>query len=1015
IRGFRIELGEIEARLLQQPAVREAAVLAQEGAGGQQLVAYVVAPALERSADTLREILKQHLPVYMIPAHWLFLDQLPLTPNGKLDSKALPGIESGLSQSDYAAPASELEQRIADIWQAVLEVERVGRNDHFFERGGHSLLATQAISRLRTLTTYPLSLRDLFDHPQLKALAAVMSAGDEGTVRAGDSSQVRLKAHGPRQSAPLSLVQRRLWIAEQLAGGTSAYGMPMALRLCGELSVERLMSSFAEVTRRHAVLRTAYVQDDEGDPVALIADEVQLDFPLIDLSDLSPGAQQEHVAQATLDNARTPIDLEQAPLLRGRILRLGPTEHVLLYAMHHIISDGWSMGLLINELVQVYEASSRNESMPLAPLAVQYHDFALWQQALEEQGVLARQADYWKDRLDGYNGRLDLPLDNPRGPTASYAGDALQFELSAGLSAALRRVSSAAGVTLYSTLLASFQVLLHRLCAAQDLVVGADVAGREQPELERLIGFFVNVLPLRSRFVADATFGRFLAQTQDHLLGALEHQDLPFDQIVEASGVPRHKGMSPLLQVLFVMNNVPVRSRAMAGLSVEFLPALQTHSKFDMALFVDEEEGQLRGNWQFATGLFGHERIQYLIQAWTALLEQIVADQDIQLGAISMPVDNVATAATPANVPGPKADKLGKFLKRAATPAARPRPALVRESLVAAPQRFPLMLEPGEPHLDVIEWIQQNRPLIEQKLAEHAGILFRGFALDGIQGFEAFAEAIQPGLYGQYGDLPKKEGGKNTYRSTPYPERKMILFHNESSHQDRWPRKQMFYCEQAAPVGGATPVVDCRLMYEKLPADLREKFEDKGLLYVRTFTDKLDVSWQHFFKTEDRSEVEARCRAGGIQWRWLDNDELQTRTPGPAIITHPITGEKSFFNQVQLHHIYWLEPDVRQDLLSMYGLERMPRHVYYGDGTPIEDEVMARIGELYEACAVRFDWQKGDVILLDNMLVAHARDPFEGPRKIVVAMGDMYDHASLQRPAFGQTPRGAFNTEETGA
>ncbi|WP_434606957.1 non-ribosomal peptide synthase/polyketide synthase [Pseudomonas sp. D2-30] len=1017
IRGFRIELGEIEARLLQQPEVNEVAVLAQEGPGGQQLVAYVVASL---DADTLRDPLKarlkEHLPDYMIPAHWLFLDHLPLTPNGKLDRKALPGVETGATQNGYAPPASELEQQIADVWREVLEVDQVGRNDHFFERGGHSLLATQAISRLRKLTGYPLSLRDLFDHPRLSTLAALMSGTGDASVRAGDSSKVRLKAHGPRQSAPLSLVQRRLWIAEQLSGGTSAYGMPMALRLCGELSVERLMSSFAEVTRRHAVLRTAYVQDDEGDPLALIADEVRLDFPLVDLCDLSPGAQLEQVAQATLDNARTPIDLEQAPLLRGRILRLNPTEHVLLYAMHHIISDGWSMGLLINELVQIYEAASRHEPMPLAPLEVQYHDFALWQQALEEQGVLARQADYWKQRLDGYNGRLDLPLDNPRGQTSSYEGDALQFELSAGLSAALRRLSSEAGVTLYSTLLASFQVLLHRLCAAQDLVVGADVAGREQPELERLIGFFVNVLPLRSRFDAGMTFTRFLAQTQDDLLGALEHQDLPFDQIVDASGVPRHKGMNPLLQVLFVMNNVPVRTRSMAGLSVEFLPALQNHSKFDMALFVDEEEGQLRGNWQFATRLFGHGRVQYLIGAWTTLLEQIVADQDIQLGAISMPVDNVATAATPANVPGPKADKLGKFLKRSATPAARPRPALVRESLVAAPQRFPLMLEPGDPHLDVIEWIRQNRPLIEQKLAEHAGILFRGFELDGIQGFEAFAEAIQPGLYGQYGDLPKKEGGKNTYRSTPYPERKMILFHNESSHQDRWPRKQMFYCEQAAPVGGATPVVDCRLMYEKLPADLREKFEDKGLLYVRTFTDKLDVSWQHFFKTEDRREVEARCRAGGIQWRWLDNDELQTRTPGPAIITHPITGEKSFFNQVQLHHIHWLEPDVRQDLLSMYGLDRMPRHVYYGDGTPIEDEVMARIGELYEACAVRFDWRKGDVILLDNMLVAHARDPFEGPRKIVVAMGDMYDHASLQRPAtVGQSARGVFSTEETGA
>lgn len=227
----------------------------------------------------------------------------------------------------------------------------------------------------------------------------------------------------------------------------------------------------------------------------------------------------------------------------------------------------------------------------------------------------------------------------------------------------------------------------------------------------------------------------------------------------------------------------------------------------------------------------------------------------------------------------------------------------------------------------------------------------------------------------------------------------MILFHNESAHQDSWPRKQMFYCEQPSPVGGATPVVDCRLMYEKLPQALRQTLEDKGLLYVRTFADKLDVPWQHFFRTDDRAEVEARCRAAGIEWRWLDNDELQTRTRCPAIITHPITGARSFFNQVQLHHIYWLEPDAREDLLAMFGLERMPRHVYFGDGSPIPDQDMQLIGELYEACAVRFQWQKGDVILVDNMLAAHARDPYEGPRKIVVAMGDMFDRAALEAAA----------------
>ncbi|MCU1758991.1 non-ribosomal peptide synthase/polyketide synthase [Pseudomonas sp. 14P_8.1_Bac3] len=1009
IRGFRIELGEIETHLLQAPSVRQALVVAQPAVIGQQLVAYVAFddPALARGdaaaqallRDDLKARLRASLPDYMVPAHVLLLETLPMSPNGKIDRKALPRVDATLPSGDFVAPVGALEQHIATVWQEVLELEQVGRNDHFFELGGHSLLATQAVSRLRKLSDCPLNLRDLFSHPRLQELAAWMQEQARPVIE-----MPPLKAHGSKAVAPLSLVQRRLWIAEQLSAGTSAYGMPMALRLRGELSIEHLLGSFAEVVRRHEVLRTAYSQDDEGDPIALIAEQVEVDFPVTDLSALSRSAQEEHVAQAALDNARTPIDLQQAPLWRGRILHLGPNEHVMLFCMHHIISDGWSMGVLINELVQIYDRARADDPTPLPALEVQYSDFALWQQALEEQGVLGQQAGYWKEQLAGYSGQLPLPLDTPRGPVASFAGDALQFRLTHELTRALRQRARDAGVTVYSTLLASFQVLLHQVSGAADVLIGADVAGRQQPELERLIGFFVNVLPLRSRFDAALPFSTFLTRTQEALLSALEHQDLPFDMIVDASGLPRHKGMNPLVQVLFVMNNLPGQTRAMGGLSVETLPALETHSKFDMALFVDEEEGQLLGTWQFATTLFGQERIQHLVQAWIALLEQIVADQDIQLGAISMPVEPLAVAARPA-APGPKADKLGKFLKRSATTVTKARPAPVRESLLAAPQPFPLLLEPSESHLDLIEWIKQNRPLIEQKLAEHAGILFRGFQLDGIQGFEAFAEAIQPGLYGQYGDLPKKEGGKNTYRSTPYPERKMILFHNESSHQDRWPRKQMFYCEQPSLSGGATPVVDCRLMYEKLPADLRDTFEDKGLLYVRTFTDKLDVSWQHFFKTDDRAEVEARCRAGGIEWRWLDNDELQTRTPGPAIIRHPVTGAKSFFNQVQLHHIYWLEPDVREDLLAMFGLERMPRHVFYGDGTPIEDEVMQRIGELYEECAVRFDWQKGDAILLDNMLVAHARDPYEGPRKIVVAMGDMFDHSALD----------AMNTEETGA
>ncbi|KAF1033216.1 MAG: Linear gramicidin synthase subunit D [Pseudomonas sp.] len=1005
IRGFRIEMGEIETCLQALPEVREAAVIALDGPTGARLVAYVVPRSGTLDAPTLTAALRQSLPDYMVPGFVVFMDVLPLNPNGKLDRKALPEPEASQQQTPYVAPRTALEIQVAGVWQQVLEQAQVGLDDHFFELGGHSLLATQVVARLKPLLSCELALRDLFGAPRLADFVAVVAAR---TGQTASVAQVPLVAHGEKAQAPLSLVQRRLWVVEQLSQASGAYGMPLAVRLRGELSVPLLSSSLAQVVARHETLRTAYVTDEEGDPLAVIAAQVAIDLPVLDLSALAPAEQQRRVALAVEANTRQSISLLQAPLLRGQVLKLGPVEHVLLYSMHHIISDGWSMAVLVNELVGLYGRARAGVVEPLPALALQYSDYALWQEQLQRTGVLAAQARYWEQALAGHSGVLPLPTDQPRSQAPSHEGRDLGFTLPKALHEGLKTLSARVGVTLYSTLLAAFQVMLHRLSGSDDVLVGADVAGRQQPELEGLIGFFVNILPLRSTFVAQQPFSAFLAATQGTALDAFDHQDLPFDMIVEAASRPRQRGFNPLVQVLFVMNNLPVQSGGIDGIDVEVLPARGGYSKFDMALFIDEDAGGLHGTWQYASDLFEQQRIESFVNAWTGILEQIVCDPNIQLGDITMPTHTLEQTSPPAP-PAIKADKLGKFLKKSQSRTDKPAGALMRESLLVPGQDFPLLMEPADPGLDLVAWIKDNRALVEAKLARHAGILFRGFALRDIHDFEAFAEAVQPGLYGQYGDLPKKEGGKNTYRSTPYPEKKMILFHNESSHQDRWPRKQLFFCEQPSPVGGATPVVDCRQMYLKLPVAIRERFESKGLLYVRTFADKLDVSWQHFFKTDVRAEVETRCRAAGIEWTWLDNDELQIRTPCPAIIRHPVTGEKTFFNQVQLHHIFCLDPDVREDLLALFGEHRMPRHVYYGDGSPIEDEVMALVGELYEACAVRFDWHKGDVILLDNMLAAHARDPFEGPRKIVVAMGEMIERSALH-VAHGETEK-----EEAGA
>jgi alpha-ketoglutarate-dependent taurine dioxygenase len=320
----------------------------------------------------------------------------------------------------------------------------------------------------------------------------------------------------------------------------------------------------------------------------------------------------------------------------------------------------------------------------------------------------------------------------------------------------------------------------------------------------------------------------------------------------------------------------------------------------------------------------------------------------------------------------------------------------VRLSTLTPRALFPARLEPIAPGLDPVAWAQANRAALDALLLRHGAILFRGFALPDPQRFERFAEALEPtGLFGSYGDLPKKEGGRNTYRSTPYPERQMILYHNESSHLDRWPRKQWFFAEQVAPVGGCTPIVDGRAMLRALPPDLVAALEARGLLYVRTFTPRLDVDWRDFFKTDDRAEVAARCAAGGIGLRWLDPETPQTRTRGPAVIRHPLTGERVFFNQMQLHHPACLDPEVREDLLDLFGIDRFPRNVLFGDGETIPDATMAVIGNAYEACAVRFVWETGDTVMVDNMLTAHARDPYEGPRRVVVAMGAMTDRRSV--------------------
>ena len=972
VRGFRVELGEIEAQLMAQAGVREAVAVALPGA---RLAAYVA--GLDLDATALRGALAAALPEYMVPAAVVVLAALPQTPGGKIDRKALPSPQLSVEQVQPLDGA--IEHALAALWRQLLGCAQAGRDSHFFDAGGHSLLAIQLCARVRSTLGAQLALRDVFAHPHLADMAArIRVAGDAPAADA-------LLPVARRQQMPLSPVQHRLWLVDRLAtpAQRSAYNIAAALRLRGELDVPRLQAAFNTVVARHEVLRTSYPQSEDGDPHAAMLQALDLPMPVLDLSALPPGRQAAQVAALSSEQRGRAFDLSQAPLLRAQLLHLAPHEHVLLFCVHHMVFDGWSEAVLLRELGAAY----RGVGLPALP--VQYADYAAWHAARAAGPAGAASAAFWRSYLAAAPALSTLPARAALAPVAAERNALPVVTLPGSVVRQLEQLARQHGATLFMVLLAAFLQVLHRQSGQDDLVVGTDAAGRDRVELEGLIGFFVNVVPLRSRMTAPAQdFGRWLKQVKDSVLRAFEHGDMPFDQIVEAANVPRERGRHPLLQTLFVLQNTPAAQADIGGLEIDVLADQGAPAKFDLAVFISEVEGGLQAEWIYHAGRHERAVVARAAQAWQQALEHLT---------------DIETEEKPImNKPASMAGKLDRLKQQPAVRSA-PRP-VVSMSFLQPDQQFPAVIEARDEGLDAVAWAREQRDLVESMLLRHGGILFRGFDLRTPQEFESFAEAIEPQLHGDYGDLPKKEGGRNTYRSTPYPERQMILFHNESAHLDQWPRKQWFYCELPSPVGGATPIVDCREMLRRLPAALVEEFERKQLLYIRTFNHRLDVSWQDFFKTTQRAEVETRLRLAGIEFTWLDNDELQTRTRCPAVIVHPVTGERAFFNQVQLHHVSCLEPELRADLLTMVGPRRLPRQVCFGDGTPIPDATMELIGRTYEACAVRFDWRQGDVIMLDNMLAAHARDPFEGPRKIVVAMGEMVSRADLVAAA-AETPQ----------
>ncbi len=661
IRGFRVEPGEVEAVLRQHPGVREAAVVVVQGtarrggddgggggsvgdAGGdggvgdRRLAAYVeAAAAAAPAAGDLRRFVQARLPAFMVPASFTVLPALPRSPLGKLDRRALAAraVQEQSATPGGQGPRTPAEELVAGIFAEVLQRPQVGVEDDFFALGGHSLLATQVVSRVRSVFGVTMAIRTLFEAPVVAALAArierLLAGGTDKEEAAPPIQRV-----SRQQRLTLSFAQQRLWFLDRLEPGSAQYNLAATVRLRGQLDRAALAAAWSEIVRRHEVLRTRFLMD-AGEPHQEVMPPRPLALPVIDLARLPAGARLQEEERLTREEARAPFDLTVAPLLRVSLLALAAGEQVALVTMHHIASDGWSVGVLTRELGALYTAFLQRQPSPLPELEVQYADFAAWQRQVLDGGRRDTELAWWRQRLAGAPAILELPTDRPRPALASHRGAERQLTLGDGPALAqLGALSRRHGATLFMTSLAAFAVLLARWSGQQDMVVGTPVAGRTRAETEPLIGFFVNTLPLRVGLAGDPGFLDLLEQVRETTLGAYAHQELPFERLVEELVPDRDASRPALVQVLLVLQNAPADALSLPGLELSVLPQGTGTAKFEITVALTETAQGLACQVEYRRELFDAATIARLAAGYARLLAGVAAEPHRRLSDLPL-------------------------------------------------------------------------------------------------------------------------------------------------------------------------------------------------------------------------------------------------------------------------------------------------------------------------------------------------------------------------------------------
>ncbi|MFE9426975.1 amino acid adenylation domain-containing protein [Kitasatospora sp. NPDC006697] len=948
-------------------------------------------PAALAALPGIEERLRERLPAPLRPAHWEVLQRIPVNTNGKVDRAALAELLAVAGEpakaDDTPAELTATEQRIAAIWTQLLGRDGIRPEDDFFDLGGHSLLTFRLVFRLREEFGVEVPVRAPFDFATLRALSALV----DGLL--GEQAAPALPVLAPvARTGPVraSFAQERLWFLHQLDPDTAQYNFPVFLRMSGALDSAALATALSALVARHEGLRTVLTAED-GQAFQTVLPAAPVDLPLHDLTALP--AEQREAAAERLARVQygAPFDLGTGPVLRCALVRLDAAEHILLLTTHHVLIDGWSAGVLRRELAELYAAARAGRPHTLPELPVQYPDYAIWERALAEAGRHQEQVDHWRERLRGVADLPGLPLDHPRPATPAHRGRSLEFRIPAATTEALQALCRSEESTLFMALLSALYGLVNRRTGETDLAVGTDSANRSDPRTEPLIGFFVNQVVLRTDLRGEPTWRELLRRAKQTALDAYAHQELPFEEVVKAVAPARSRNQSPLFQIKFVLNNAGREEAGFPGLTVRpYEVDLIDSSRFDLTVVLTQDQDGIAGHLNYDSELFEHATMAEIAEQYPALVAAMADGPDQPIGAAVLPVPARSEGRSERRSAGRGAKRTGPGALRSITPTRitlTTEDAVARETLPDG-SALPVVLRARQADADPVAWAAAHRAELEADLDRAGALLFRGFDITGPEALERLAKVFVGELYGDNGEHPRAAVGNHVYTPVFFPPEEKLLWHNENSFNADGPLRILFCCARPADQGGQTPVVDSRAVHRRLDPALREEFTAKGVRYERTYGGGLGLDWRAVFRTDSRAEVEARCRAEGLEASW-QGELLRTTAVRPAVLRHPRTGETVWFNQAQHWHPACLSPAVRASLLAAVGPDGLPRGCSFGDGTAIPDEAMAAICAVYQELEVAFDWQRGDVLLLDNILVAHARNPFQGERELLVAMGGM--------------------------